>query len=51
VSFLRQGPVAGISTLNFTIVVQTNDLQEGVQQALYQAQRQIAGFAMDRRVW
>jgi hypothetical protein len=50
-SFLRQGPVAGISTLNFTIVVQTNDLQEGVQQALYQAQRQIAGFAMDRRVW
>jgi hypothetical protein len=50
-SFLRQGPVAGISTLNFTIVVQTHDLQEGVQQALYQAQRQIAGFAMDRRVW
>jgi hypothetical protein len=51
VSFLRQGPVSGISTLNFTIVVQTNDLQEGVQQALDQAQRQIAGFAMNRRVW
>jgi TP901 family phage tail tape measure protein len=51
VSFLRQGPVSGISTLNFTIVVQTNDLQEGVQQALAQAQRQIAGFAMNRRVW
>jgi hypothetical protein len=51
VSFLRQGPVSGISTLNFTIVVQTNDLQEGVQQALNQAQRQIAGFALDRRVW
>jgi hypothetical protein len=51
VSFLRQGPVSGISTLNFTIVIQTNDLQEGVQRALDQAQRQIAGFTMDRRVW
>jgi len=43
-SFMRTGALGGISTINFTIHVSAQDVSVGVQQALQQAQRTLAGF-------
>jgi hypothetical protein len=43
-TFLRTGALGGISTLNFTIHVSAQDVSVGIQQALQQAQRTLAGF-------
>jgi TP901 family phage tail tape measure protein len=42
--FLRTGALGGISTLNFTIQISAQDVSVGVQQALQQAERTLAGF-------
>ena len=43
-SFMRTGALGGTSTINFTIHVSAQDVSVGVQQALQQAQRTLAGF-------
>jgi DNA repair exonuclease SbcCD ATPase subunit len=42
--FLRTGALGGVSTLNFTIQISAQDVSVGVQQALQQAERTLAGF-------
>jgi len=41
---MRTGALGGTSTINFTIHVSAQDVSVGVQQALQQAQRTLAGF-------
>jgi hypothetical protein len=36
--------LGGVSTLNFTIYVSSQDVSVGIQEALQQAQRTLAGF-------
>jgi hypothetical protein len=43
-AFMRTGALGGVSTLNFTIHVTAQDVSVGIQQALQQAQRTLAGF-------
>jgi hypothetical protein len=43
-AFMRTGALGGVSTLNFTIHVSAQDVSVGIQQALQQAQRTLAGF-------
>jgi hypothetical protein len=43
-TFMRTGALGGVSTLNFTIHVTAQDVSVGIQQALQQAQRTLAGF-------
>jgi uncharacterized coiled-coil DUF342 family protein len=43
-AFMRTGALGGVSTLNFTIHVTAQDVSVGIQQALRQAQRTLAGF-------
>jgi len=43
-SFMRTGALGGTSTINFTIHVSAQDISVGIQQALQQAQRTLAGF-------
>jgi predicted transcriptional regulator len=43
-TFMRTGALGGVSTLNFTIHVSAQDISVGIQQALQQAQRTLAGF-------
>jgi hypothetical protein len=43
-AFMRTGALGGVSTLNFTIHVSAQDVSVGIEQALQQAQRKLAGF-------
>jgi TP901 family phage tail tape measure protein len=43
-AFMRTGALGGVSTLNFTIYVSSQDVSVGIQEALQQAQRTLAGF-------
>jgi hypothetical protein len=43
-AFMRTGALGGVSTLNFTIHVTAQDVSVGIQEALQQAQRTLAGF-------
>jgi len=45
-TFLRTGPTTAVSTIQFSINIYAQDVQAGVQQALFEAQRRLQGFNM-----